>query len=205
MLRVILIEDDPDVREMLSLIINDTEGFSCLRSFANCESALPLIEKETPDVVLMDIDLPGMSGIEGVRRLKGTLPHLDIIMLTVQEDDDSVFNSLCAGASGYLLKSTSPARILKSISEVANGGAPMSSSVARKVVTSFKPQSPSPLSPRETEVLRMLCEGQNYKAVSEALFISGHTVRMHIKNIYKKLHVHSRGEAVKKAVHNRFI
>lgn len=146
-----------------------------------------------------------MSGIEGVSRLKKILPDIDVIMLTVQEDDDSVFNSLCAGASGYLLKSTSPAHILNSIREVVDGGSPMSSAVARKVVNSFKQQSASPLSPRETEVLRMLCEGQNYKAISEALFISGHTVRMHIKNIYKKLHVHSRGEAVKKAVHNRLV
>ncbi len=206
MLNVILIEDDHEVREMLSMIINDTEGFSCAHSFADCESALPVISRVAPDVVLMDIDLPGMSGIEGVRQVKKQLPEVDVIMLTVQEDDDSVFNSLCAGASGYLLKNTNPAILLSAIREVVGGGSPMSSSVARKVVGSFqRQQAGSPLSERETEVLKKLCEGQNYKAIAENLFISGHTVRMHIKNIYKKLHVHSRGQAVKKAVDNRYI
>ncbi len=206
MISVILIEDDHDVREMLSMIINDTKGFSCPRTFADCESALQYLPGQQPDVILMDIDLPGISGIEGVQRVKKLMPDVDVIMLTVQDDDDSVFNSLCAGASGYMLKNSNPSILLNAIREVVSGGSPMSSTVARKVVGSFQKQDvESPLSERETEVLKKLCEGQNYKAIAENLFISGHTVRMHIKNIYKKLHVHSRGQAVKKAVDNRYI
>ncbi len=205
MINVVLIEDNHDVREMFEMIINGTDGFSCMQAFADCESALPIINSQPPDVVLMDIDLPGISGIEGVVCIKKKLPDTDIIMLTVHDDDESVFNSLCAGANGYLLKNNNPAFLMQAIKDVVDGGSPMSSSIARKVVNSFKKQTESPLSARETDVLKKLCEGQNYKSISDALFISGHTVRMHIKNIYKKLHVHSRGKAVQKAISERLI
>jgi DNA-binding NarL/FixJ family response regulator len=202
---VILVEDNHDVREMLAMIIDGSKGFSCKHAFVDCESALQFIPNNPPDVVLMDIDLPGISGIEGIKQLKVVLPNLDIIMLTVQEDDDSVFDSLCAGASGYLLKNTDPTVLLNSIKDVISGGSPMSSSIARKVVGSFKRSFSSPLTDRETEVLKKLCEGQNHKSIAGSLFVSNHTIRMHIKNIYKKLHVHSRGEAVKKAIDERLV
>ncbi len=205
MIDVILVEDKHDVREMLSMIIDGTEGFSCKNAFVDCESALGFIPVHPPDVVLMDIDLPGISGIEGIKRLKAGMPELDIIMLTVHEDSDSVFDSLCAGASGYLLKNTDPMVLLSSIKDVVKGGSPMSSSIARKVVGSFQKTSTSPLTDRETEVLKKLCEGQNHKAIAESLFVSNHTIRMHIKNIYKKLYVHSRGEAVKKAIDEKMV
>jgi DNA-binding NarL/FixJ family response regulator len=153
----------------------------------------------------MDIDLPGMSGISCVRRLKEKMPDLDIIMLTIKEDDESVFESLCAGASGYLIKETPPVELLAAIKEAREGGAPMSAHIARKIVKSFHKTRNSPLSSRETEVLRMLCKGDNYKAIAEALFVSNNTIKAHIKNIYKKLHVHSRAEAVSKALKDRLI
>ena len=206
MIDVSIVEDDNEVRETLALIIEGSDGFSCNYTYADCESALIGIPKNLPDIVLMDIQLPGKSGIEGIQILKRKLPNLDVIMLTVQEDDQSVFESLKAGACGYLLKNTEPDRILESIKEVISGGSPMSSAIARKVIGSFHTNlQDSPLSVRETEVLTKLCEGKNYKVIADSLFVSGNTVRMHIKNIYKKMHVHSRGEAVKKAIDERLV
>ncbi len=204
-LTVAIVEDDSEIRQALTLIIDGSPGFSCKHSFNDCESALEAIESSTPDVVLMDINLPGMSGIEGVRKLKDKIPDTDFIMLTIQEDNDSIFNSICAGATGYLLKDTPPAELLKSIKEVYEGGSPMSPSIARRIVTSFKTTIQSPLTLRETEVLQRLCDGENYRIIADALFISGDTVRTHIKNIYAKLHVHSRAAAVKKAIGDRLI
>jgi DNA-binding NarL/FixJ family response regulator len=202
---VAVVEDDSEIRNMLSLIIDRSPGFYCKQTFNDCESAIESISISPADVVLMDIHLPGMSGIEGVKRLKGKLPQTDFIMLTIQEDDDSVFNSLCAGATGYLLKETAPADLLNSIKEVRLGGSPMSPSIARRVITSFKPSVENPLSKRETEILEKLCEGENYKSIADSLFISGHTVRAHIKSIYRKLQVNSRGEAVNKALKDKLI
>ena len=205
MIHVAIVEDDHDIRRTLALIIDGTPGFSCQFDYSDCESAIPEILKYKPDVVLMDINLPGISGIEGVKKLKAQRPDLDIIMLTIQVDDHSVFESICAGATGYMIKSTPPAALLQAIEEVNKGGAPMSANIARKVLGSFRRSSDSPLSERETEILRLLCEGQNYKRIAEALFVSGHTVRSHIKNIYKKLHVNSRAEAVKKAMRDKLV
>ncbi len=202
---VAVVEDDNEIRQLLTLIIDSSPGYICKLSFNDCETAIPQIQKTPPDVVLMDIDLPGMSGIEGVKRLKPGLPDTDFIMLTIKEDDDSIFNSVCAGATGYLVKDMPPADLLKAISEVYEGGAPMSASIARKVVTSFKKSGESPLTRRETEILQKLCDGDNYKTIAEELFISGDTVRAHIKNIYRKLHVNSRAEVVKKAIRDRLI
>lgn len=202
---VALVEDDGEIRRLLTLIIDGSPGYSCKLAFGDCETALPALAKARPDVVLMDIGLPGISGIEGMRLLKEKLPAADFIMLTVQEDDDSLFASLCAGAAGYLLKDTPPATLLQAIKDVHEGGAPMSASIARRVLGSFRVAVSSPLTPREKEVLQRLCEGENYKTIAAALFISGETVRAHIKNIYEKLHVHSRAEAVKKALQERLI
>ena len=205
LIHVAIVEDDPDIRQTLDLIIDGTPGFMCGTTFGDCETALPALIKHPPDVVLMDINLPGMSGIEGVKELKKARPEQDIIMLTVQVDDQSVFDSLCAGASGYLLKNTPPARLLQAITEVTQGGAPMSMPIARRVLHSFQPSRQSPLTERETEILQRLCEGENYKTIADGLHVSGHTVRTHIKNIYAKLYVNSRAEAVRKAYKNRLI
>ncbi len=202
---VAIIEDDDEIRKMLSLIVDRSPGYSCKQTYPDCQSSFDAIINEPPDVVLMDIDLPNMNGIEGVIHLKEKLLETDFIMLTIKDDDDSVFDSLCAGASGYLLKDTAPAQLLDSIKEVYEGGSPMSPSIARRIINSFRPTSNFTLTKREIVILERLCDGENYKAIADSLFISGHTVRTHIKNIYKKLHVNSRGEAVKKAVRNKLV
>lgn len=202
---VAIVEDDPVIRQNLSLIIDSTSSFVCKQAYPDAESALKELPGNPPDVILMDIGLPGMSGIECTRQIRQILKDTDIIMLTVQEDDESVFESVCAGATGYLLKETPPATLLTSIQEVREGGSPMSAGIARKVVSSFRIKTETELSDRETEVLQYLCDGANYKSISSSLFISGHTVRAHIKNIYKKLHVHSRAEAVTKAIREKII
>lgn len=202
---VSIVDDDNEIRKMLSLIIDRSPGYSCKQTYSNCENAVESIPKKPTDVVLMDIQLPKASGIEGVRILKEQLPDTDFIMLTVQDDNESVFKSLCAGATGYLLKDTPPVMLLAAIKEVREGGSPMTLSIARRIISSFRPNSESPLSKRESEILEKLCTGDNYKSIADSLFISGHTVRAHIKNIYKKLHVNSRAEAVNKAIKERLV
>ncbi len=202
---VALVEDDDEIRSMLEILIDRSPGFTCKLVFDNCEDAMEPLKQHLPDVVLMDVGLPGMNGIEGIKKLKESIPGTDFIMLTIREDQDTIFQSLCAGATGYLLKDTSPARLLAAIQEVYEGGSPMSPGIARKVAVSFQPQSPTPLSERETEILEKLCEGQNYTSIARVLFISGHTVRAHLKNIYRKLHVNSRAEVVKKALQDKLI
>ncbi|MEM7105502.1 MAG: response regulator transcription factor [Bacteroidota bacterium] len=206
-IHVAIVEDDNDIRETLALIINGTPGFTCKLVYSDCESAIADLPNQYARVVLMDIQLPGKSGIEGVRILKPKLNEVDFVMLSIQQDDESIFNAIKAGASGYLVKDTPPAELLRAITEVCQGGAPMSANIARKVIQSFHASTvaPSPLSERETEILKFLCEGQNYRTIAEKLFVSPHTVRTHIKNIYKKLHVSSRAEAVRKAVDDRLV
>jgi DNA-binding NarL/FixJ family response regulator len=206
-LTVALIEDEKEVRSGLSYILNHTDGFRCLDAFRTCEDALAGLT-EPPDVLLCDIGLPGMSGIEGVRRLKERFPALPVVMLTVYRDDDKIFDSICAGASGYILKKAPPQKILDAIVEVYEGGAPMSSDIAVKVLNAFRkfaPPKPADyaLSKREEEILEELIEGNSYKTIADHLNISVHTVRFHIRSIYEKLHVHSKSEAVAKALKNR--
>jgi len=204
---VALVEDNRDIRQGLKLIIGGTKGFLCLGAYPDAETGLPQILERKPDVVLMDIVLPGMSGIECVKAIKEKAPDIDIIMLTVRSDDDSVFQSLQAGACGYLTKNTPPSRLLEAIKEVQNGGAPMSSNVARMVVGSFNAfRNPSHnLTSREREVLDQLCKGKSYKMIADTLSVSQDTVRYHIKNIYKKLQVNSKSEAVIKALKNNIV
>ncbi len=201
---VSLIEDDDEIREALALLIAESPGFVLISSFPDCEQALKSIGKDPPDVLLMDIGLPGMSGIEGVTQIKRIVPAIDVIMLTVHKDDELVFQSLCAGATGYLLKTTPPARILEAVRDVRTGGAPMSSAIARMIVDSFR-RTASPLTERESEVLVFLCKGQSYKMIADSLFLSEQTVHFHIKNIYQKLQVHSKSEAVAKALRERLV
>ncbi len=199
-IRIAIVEDDPRISTALARVVDEASGFCCLGSYSSGEAALAGIPKEMPDAVLMDINLPGMSGVECVQRLKDILPKLEIVMLTVYDDSDQVFRALQAGASGYLLKRTPPDEILKAIQEVTRGGAPMSSSVARKVAQSFQKQGPSPkesenLSKREKEVLAYVAKGYINKEIANFLSVSVETVRSHLKSIYDKLHVRSRTAA----------
>ena len=212
MLKVVVVEDNDSIREGLKILIDGTEGYSCVDSFSDCESMLKKIVKLNPDVLLMDIGLPGMSGVEGIKRVKVFLHELTILVLTVYEENDLVFDALCAGASGYLVKKTPPSKLLEAIKEAYEGGSPMSSHIARKVIDFFqtkKPVSPQKsiyiLTPREKEILTGLVEGHNFKFIADSLFISIETVRFHFRNIYKKLHVHSQSEAVAKAIREGII
>jgi len=209
-IRVAIIEDQREVREGLAVLINGTPGFRCAASFRSMEEALRLIGHELPDVILTDIGLPGMSGTEGIRILKERYPDLPIVALTIYDDEEEIFNALCAGASGYLLKDTQPARLLECLREVHSGGAPMSPEVARRVVRLFRKFRPPEkashnLTPQETELLKLLVEGHNYKTAAAELGISIHTVSFHLRNIYEKLQVHSKSEAVAKALRERLV
>ncbi|HKW29447.1 MAG TPA: response regulator transcription factor [Verrucomicrobiae bacterium] len=202
-INVSIIEDDRRVRESLAVLINGADNLRCISTYATGEEALQKIGHKPPEVVLMDINLPGISGIECVRKLKAQLPKLQILMLTMYEDDEKVFQSLVAGASGYLVKRTPPAELLRAIGEVYTGASPMSGKIARTVVEYFqklKTDSPQQqyLSKREEEILNLLAKGYRYKEIADALSIGFETVRSHLKNIYDKLHVHSRTEAVVK-------
>lgn len=203
-IRVALVEDQQITREGLGLLIGGSLGFRMCGQYASMEEALKQIRANPPDVLLADIGLPGMSGIEGVRCIHEWLPELPILMLTVHEDSDSVFSAVCAGACGYLLKETPPARLLESIRELYEGGAPMSPGIARKVVLMFQkaapPKEDMQLSLRQLEILRMLAEGHSYKTCAAALDIGLDTIRSHVRKIYERLHVHSRSEAVWKAL-----
>jgi len=209
-IRVGIVDDEPAIRESVAALVNSTEGFACRDVYESVETAMASLSFPAPDVVLMDINLGGVSGIEGVRRIKERFPATHVLMLTVFEENDKIFQSLCAGASGYLLKRSTPEKILEAVAEVHAGGAPMTASVARKVLTLFATLAPPPasasnLTPRETEILQHLVTGSSYKKIARDLFISFDTVNSHIKNIYAKLQVHSKTEAVAKALKERLV
>jgi DNA-binding NarL/FixJ family response regulator len=211
-IRVAIVDDDADMRQTLEQLITGTRGFSCLGAFENCENAFASFVAGTPDVTLMDINLPGMSGIEGVRRMRARYPEVNVIMLTVYDDDDNIFRSICAGAVGYLLKRTSKETLQNAIREAHTGGVPMNAGIARRVLELFRQTSPpaSPgndphLTPRELDILQALVDGGSYKMIAKREFISIETVRNHIKSIYTKLHVHSKSEAVAKALKGRIV
>jgi DNA-binding NarL/FixJ family response regulator len=200
---VSIVEDSDQLRATLARVISRAEGFRCLSQHATAEAALEALPKEPPNVVLMDINLPGMTGVECVQRLKQLVPSTLVVMLTAYEDTDNIFNSLAAGASGYLLKRTSSAELLNAIKEVHQGGSPMTTHIARKVVQSFQKagastQSTENLSAREQEVLDCLSHGFLYKEIAEKLGISYETVHTYIRRIYEKLQVRTRTEAVAK-------
>lgn len=206
-IRVAIIEDHDDYRDGLAHLINHTEGFQCVGQYVSVEEAARNMPEA--DVVLLDIGLPGKSGIEGIAELKRRLPDAQVIMLTVFEDDRNIFEAIRAGANGYLLKKTPPAKLLLAIEEAASGGMPMTPFVARQVVDMFKQYIPAErenfsLTARESEVLALLVDGLNYAMIAERLFISLDTVRNHIRHIYEKLHVHSKAEAVAKAMRSGF-
>ena len=208
MIRIAIVEDEDEIRESLAVIIDGAAGFKCTSGYSDCETALPALAETLPDVVLMDIKLrPGkMSGIEGVRRIKALMPEVDIVMLTIHANTELIFESLRAGASGYLLKHLAPAELLASIQEVVAGGAPMSPKIARLVVGSFQDtRDAPPLTSRQKEILFKLREGKSYRVIGEELFISENTVKCHIKKIYELLHAHTQAEAVAKAFERRLI
>jgi len=209
-IKVAIIEDQRDIRECLTFLINGTEGYSCTGSYRSMEEALDKIGHQLPDVVLSDIGLPGMDGIEGARILKERYPNLLLLMLTVYDDDERIFDAMCAGASGYLLKKTPPARLIESLREAVQGGAPMSPEVARRVITLFREIRPPEradyeLTPHETRVLKLFVEGHNYKTAAAELGVSVNTINFHVRSIYEKLQVHTRSEAVAKALLNRLV
>lgn len=209
-IKVSVIEDREHIRIGLMRLINGSEGLVCGDGFGTMESALEDLPKNVPDVVLCDIGLPGMSGIEGTKILKEKYPNLIVLVLSVYDDDDRVIDAICAGATGYLLKNTPAKKILESLKEVINGGAPMSPEIARKVIKLFR-QSPPPkrvdydLTPHEIRILKMLVDGHTYKTAAKELGVTVHAVSFHMRNIYDKLHVHSKSEAVAKALKNRII
>ncbi len=209
-IKVAIIEDLRQIREGLATLIDLTEGYRCTGRFGSVEEALAGIGRDVPDVLLSDIGLPGMNGIEGVRILKERYPQLVVLMLSVYDDDERIFDALCAGATGYLLKKTPPARLIESLKEAVEGGAPMSPEVARRVITLFRDFRPPQradydLTPHETRLLKLLVEGHNYKTAAFELGVSVNTVSFHLKKIYEKLQVHSKSEAVAKALRDHLV
>jgi DNA-binding NarL/FixJ family response regulator len=201
MIRVAVVEDQDEVREGLALLVRTSPGFTCVGAFGDAEGVLDQLPRLHPDVLLMDIGLPGMDGIEATRRIRDAHPDVQVMMLTVYEDEARIFRSLRAGATGYVLKTTPPRQLLDSITTLHRGGSPMSSSIARRVVEEFQRPAPSEestaaLTPREREILELVVRGYRYREIGKELFISLDTVRTHIRHIYEKMHVRSRGEAV---------
>ncbi len=210
LIKVAIVEDRREIREGLAMLIGGTEGFHCTGSYRSAEEALDKIEHNQPDAVLMDIGLPGMSGIQALQLLKERFPKMLLLMLTVYDDDERIFDAMCAGASGYLLKKTPPAKLLESLREAVAGGAPMSPEVARRVIALFREIRPPErasydLTPHETRLLKLFVEGHNYKTAAAELGVTVHTVSFHLRSIYDKLQVHSKSEAVAKALQNRLI
>jgi DNA-binding NarL/FixJ family response regulator len=204
-LPVAVVEDDRRTREGLARLIDGTPGYRCVGSWGSVEEAVLRRAAEAPQVILLDIDLPGISGAEGVAQLRDRHPQALVLMLTVYDDDEKIFTSLCNGASGYLLKTTPPARLLEAIREAQGGGAPLSPEIAAKVIRLFRQHAPPSrveerLSPQELRLLALLAEGHTYQTAADELGITIHTVRNHIRSIYDKLHVHSKSAAVARAL-----
>jgi len=206
MIKVAIIEDNQTLRKSMEQLFEQTDDIKCVASLKNLQNVVSCLNKNTPDIVLMDIGLPEISGIEGVRTIKNNFNNLQILMFTVFEDEEKIFEAIREGASGYLLKKTRPIDIIEAIRELSLGGAPMSPSVARKVIQHFQSASSIKentfsLSVREKEIVFALVDGLSYKKIAERYFLSVHTVRKHISSIYQKLHVHSKSQAVAKILH----
>ncbi len=209
-IKTAIIEDEDNIREGLASLIGFTPGFKCTGSFASMEEALHRLPRDVPDVILSDIGLPGMDGIQGIKILKERFPKILILMITVYDDDDRIFDALCAGANGYLLKRTPPMRLLESLRDAVDGGSPMSPEVASKVIKLFRQFRPPEradydLTPHEIRLLKLLVEGHNYNTAAKELKSSINTVKFYIKRIYEKLQVHSKSEAVAKALKERLL
>ncbi len=210
-IKVAIFEDNSNMREGLFQLINGSNGFICTGAFPNCDDLIKRIENSNPDVIVMDIEMPGINGIEGVKIVKESYPEIKILMETIFEDDEKIFDSICAGAEGYILKNTPPVEILAAIKEIYEGGSPMTPTIANRVLKMVKKQRTSDsknnfnLTDREKEILSCLVEGMSYKLIADECTISIDTVNVHIKNIYKKLQVHSKSEAVAKAIKRNIV
>src|SRR5687768_14637575 len=210
MIKVLLYEDNPQLREGLTMLISGSDGFEVVAAFKNCENVVGEVSAFDPDVILMDIDMPGVNGIEGLKRVRAVNDSVKILMLTVFDDNQNVFQAISNGANGYVLKKTPPARLLEYIAEAASGGAPMTASIATQVLKMFanmntKQGEDYNLSDREKQVLQLLVDGYSYKMIAGEMFIAIDTVRSHIKKIYEKLHVNSKSEAVAKAFKDKIV
>ena len=203
--RLVIVEDNEEIREGFTMLINSMSNYYVVGAYDNAEDALSSLSSDQGQLFLMDVDLPGMSGIEATKRIKQEKPKADIIIITVFENSRTVFDALCAGATGYLTKNANPQELLQAIDQVANGGAPMSAKIARMVVQSFQINPISPLTDRETEILSLMAKGQSYSNIADTLSISKETVRFHIKNIYSKLQVNSKAGAIEKASRDKLI
>jgi len=204
-IRIVLIEDDVTIREGYTYLINENPKYQVINAYSNVERALKSIHQDDPHVILLDIELPGMNGTEGIPRLKAAVEDVYIIMLSVYENEQVVFDALSKGASGYLTKDASPQKIMNAIDEVLAGGGPMTINIARMVINSFKRSEQSPLTRRETEILEQIANGKTRGKIAEEMFIDLETVKSHLKNIYSKLDVHSRADAIKTARQNKYI
>jgi DNA-binding NarL/FixJ family response regulator len=209
-IRVTIIEDRREIREGLAMLIGGTPGYQCIGAYRSMEEALDRIHQPLPDVVLLDIGLAGMSGIDGLRILKERHPNMLFLILSVYDDDERIFDAMCAGASGYLLKKTPPLKLLGSLREAVEGGAPMSPEVARRVIALFREIRPPEradyqLTPHETRLLKLFVKGHNYKTAAGELGVTVHTISFHLRSIYEKIQVHSKSEAVAKALQNRLV
>lgn len=209
-LKVAIVEDQDEIRAGLRVLIDGTSGHRCVAACRTVEDALRQFAREIPDVALVDIGLPDISGIEGTHLFKERFPTVQVIILTVYDDDERIFQALCAGAFGYLLKNTPPARLIECIREIADGGAPVSPEIARRVVTLFQKIHPvetagEGLTPHEVRILKLLVEGHNYKTAAAELDVSVNTISFHVRRIYEKLQVHSKSEAVAKALRSSLV
>lgn len=203
--RIVIVEDNDAVREGFSLIINSISNYYVVNTYDNAEDAIHGLKKDKPEIIIMDLELPGMSGIEAITVIKKMNPGIEILVNTIYENSELVFQALCAGASGYITKNTNHTELLTAIREVIQGGAPMTSNIAKMVVKSFQRNPNSPISARETEVLELLAKGKSYSMIAKDLFITKETAKSHIKNIYAKLQVNSKSEAIAKATRDKLI
>jgi DNA-binding NarL/FixJ family response regulator len=213
LIRVALFEDNKHLLETLQMLLESAEGYTCTGAYPNCKNMLTLLEAHPCDIVLMDIEMPGMNGIDATRLIKEVFPAVQVLIQTVFSEDEYIFNAICAGASGYILKSTTPQGYLQAISDVNAGGSPMTPGIARRVLELFKTnaQNPPPiardykLTPQEKKILQLLVDGKSYKMIASELFVAVDTIKSHISNIYAKLQVHSGTEAVAKAIKDRIV
>ncbi len=210
-IKVAIFEDNKKLRESLEQLVNNAEDMYCCGAFPDANKLMRNMQMANPDVVMMDINMPGISGIEAVQQIKEKYPDVQILMQTVFEENDKIFAAICAGASGYMLKKTAPQKMIEAIRETYNGAAPMTASVAVKVLQMFRSQSSNDkkeyidLSDREKEILALLVKGKSYKTIAAECFVSVDTVKTHVRHIYEKLHVHSKSEAVAKAIHQKLV